>query len=67
MGIDIIIDWLYVYIVDCSFVILLIIMCCIEEKNGIDCCISCFVLFLGVIVNMDGIVLYEGVSVIWIV
>lgn len=50
-----------------SVVILFIIICCFEENNKVDLCISKFVLLLGVIVNMDGVVLYEVIVVIFIV
>lgn len=50
-----------------SFVIFLLIMCCLEENNGVDFCVIMFVIFIGVIINMDGIVLYEVVVFIFIV
>lgn len=50
-----------------SLVIMLVILCCLEMKNGIDQRVSSFVVFVGVIINMDGIVLYEVVVFIFIV
>lgn len=41
-----------------SFVMLLLMMKCVEENNGVVKYISCFILFIGVIVNMDGVVFF---------
>lgn len=56
--------WLggFVFMVGCFFIFSLVIfffmMKCIEENNGVDKRISRFIFFIGVIVNMDGVVIF---------
>lgn len=55
------------YFIIFSFVILFIIFKCLEENNGVDKRVIRFVFLVGVIINMDGIVFYEVLVVIFIV
>lgn len=58
---------IFVFSIVSSVVIMLVILGIVEKKLGVKNLIVFFIIFLGIIINMDGIVIMQGVVIVFIV